>query len=78
MLTTRSAWSGQARNGRGTNVFTRWRSLVVLVAKAVAHFLQSSAGRGLVDVPLGARIGCDADTSRGRFRDVRLLQALMR
>jgi hypothetical protein len=78
VFTTRTACSSNARNGRGKNDFTRWRSPVVLVAKAIAHFLQSSAGKGLVDVPLGARIGCDVDSSRGRFRDVRPLRALMR
>ncbi len=37
-LTTRSAWSGNARNGRAKNISTRWRGPVVPVADSVAPF----------------------------------------
>src|ERR1035438_2626656 len=35
-LTAGTAWCGNARNGRGKSISTRWRSPVVLVADSVA------------------------------------------
>ncbi|MGD0985390.1 MAG: hypothetical protein ABSA65_16485 [Acidimicrobiales bacterium] len=41
-LNTRSAWRGNARNGRANNVSTRWRSPVAPIPKSVALLLRST------------------------------------